>query len=109
MNTIRTFFTGALTIAAFSASLPVLAATGQGYDVVGSRAANIGVGEMIPGMPRMGVSMAGQGWDAFGASADNIGVGQNVAGISHGYIGTAMEGGPSRGFNLFRAGDSGNL
>lgn len=109
MNTIRTFFAGALTVAAFSASLPVFAAPGQGYDVVGSHAANIGVGEMVPGMPHMGITMAGQGWDAFGARAYAIGAGQSVSEPSQGYIGTSMEGAPSRGFNLFRTGDSNNL
>ncbi|HNA29501.1 MAG TPA: hypothetical protein PLL19_06405 [Thiobacillaceae bacterium] len=109
MKTISNVLTGALTALALSASLSVQAAPGQGYDAVGSYASNTGVGEMIPGMPGMGVAMAGQGWDAFRSHALNIGVGQSVTGISHGYIGTSMESAPTRGFNLFRTGDSASL
>ena len=109
MTTFRKTFAAALSIAALSASLPVLAGPGQGYDVVGSRATNVGVGEMVPAMPHMGITMAGQGWDAFGSHAAAIGVGQNIAAPSQGYIGTSMDTGPSRGFNLFRVGDTSSL
>ncbi len=109
MNTIRKSLAAALSIAALSASLPVLADPGQGYDVVGSHAVNIGVGEMVPGMPNMGITMAGQGWDAFGSHAYNIGVAQSISAPSQGYIGTAMEGAPTRGFNLFRTGETSSL
>lgn len=114
MTTIRKLLTGTMATLALSTTLPAFSATpGQGYDVFGTHAAGIGVGESLPAMAAMApmgttmVGQAGQGWDVFRTQSGNIGVGQALAEPIPAKM--AMAEVPSRGFDLFRAGDSTSL